>query len=277
MKENSEINNNNIHEEDNNLSKSIKKIVYFDEESATDYLAIQQGGVTEETMKELIDKEKEAKGVIKTNIFTKIPLIIGAINGSAEGSIEHSKSNILEKTITNTLLNEFLKEVNNDNLNIKTLKDRLVMPYHNSFTYFKIFTPFFKMISNDFQTEDLTLKISKMDEALEKGKGYYEMIATSKNSQNQNDDLNNVPERVILRFNISSFRNNYTLSDLTQMDLKYYVVKVGEIKEKSLDITTEIGIETIITDSSDLKESNDISDNKLDVYDVFLAGVSIDD
>ena len=63
-----------------------------------------------------------------------------------------------------------------------------------------------------FKTTDgdaMKIDITKIEEAIEKGRGYYEFVATIDGKD------------VILRFNRSAFRNSYTMSDLPKMQLTY--------------------------------------------------------
>lgn len=55
----------------------------------------------------------------------------------------------------------------------------------------------------------MKIDITKIEEAIEKGRGYYEFVATIDGKD------------VILRFNRSAFRNSYTMSDLPKMQLTY--------------------------------------------------------
>lgn len=169
----------------------------------------------------------------------------------------------LKKTISNSLLSDFIKEIENDS-NIDTFKNYHVFPQLNSMTFIKIFTPYLKIITNEFETDGVKLNFSNMDDAFEDGKGYYEMIAQNKT------------KKFIFRFNINSFRNNYTLADLTKMNLCYFGIKVGEIEEKDLDINNEL----CLPESSkpiqleDLEELESTSKNiLLPIYDILLAGV----
>ena len=82
-------------------------------------------------------------------------------------------------------------------------------------------------------------------------------------------------EKCILRFNIDAFRNNYGISDIVKMNLKYYAIKVGESTEASLNIEEEFKADyedstiTSLTDNVDEVEDKEL----LTVYDVVLAGV----
>lgn len=151
-----------------------------------------------------------------------------------------------------------------DNINITILKD--------SFTYLKLFTPYTYIIS---ETSDINkdIAVNKLDDLMEKIKGYYEVLA----------DIDD--RKYVLRFNINCFRNNYKLTDLLKMDLNYYGIKVGKILTKKLtsdnelDITDniqEVNAESIVNKVL----GNDqvlINDEEREIYDIVLAGVKYND
>jgi hypothetical protein len=111
------------------------------------------------------------------------------------------------------------------------------------------------------------IDISKLDEAFTSGKGYYELIAEN--------TTEGILKKYIFRFNIVSFRNNYSIADLSKMDLNYYAVKVGKSEEEMLDISKEFNFEQkSISSAFDIVEDQNNS-NMLDVYDVILAVVDI--
>ena len=111
--------------------------------------------------------------------------------------------------------------------------------------------------------DGLSLNLALMDEALDSGRGYYELMADCDG------------ETVVLRFNIKAFRNNYFISDLVKMNLDYHAIEVGTVNVGSLTMESEFG-------DNQEKEINgfDMIDNTLSagsdeikVYDVILAGV----
>lgn len=80
----------------------------------------------------------------------------------------------------------------------------------------------------------------------------------------------------VLRFNINAFKNDYSLADLSKMNLSYYGVKVGECTNEQLSLDKEFqinssnnipDIDSIVTGKEEVKKNN------LDVYDIVLAGV----
>ena len=115
---------------------------------------------------------------------------------------------------------------------------------------------------------DFSIAVDKLDNALRHAKGYYEFVGTKGRS------------RVVLRFNINSFRNGYTISDLLKMDLSIYAIKVGRTALENLNVNKELGMNVSIipkdnpsyeggADVEDLSSNNPV----LDVFDVLLAGV----
>ena len=99
-------------------------------------------------------------------------------------------------------------------------------------------------------------------------KGYYEFVGTKGKS------------KVILRFNINSFKNGYTISDLLKMNLSIYAIKVGRTTIDMLNVSKELEMDVSIIpkDNPSYEESNEVEDTStssktLDVFDVLLAGV----
>lgn len=81
----------------------------------------------------------------------------------------------------------------------------------------------------------------------------------------------------VLRFNINAFKNDYSLADLSKMNLSYFGVKVGQCTKEQLSLEKEFEINTS-TNTPDVKKivTGDTSKSfiqYLDVYDIVLAGV----
>lgn len=83
-----------------------------------------------------------------------------------------------------------------------------------------------------------------------------------------------------MRFNINSFKNGYTISDLLKMNLSIYAIKVGRTSLDMLDVSKELEMDVSIIpkDNPSYEGSNEVEDNAasqkiLDVFDVLLAGV----
>lgn len=246
---------------DKKNKSTIIKIIYFDEISATDYLIIKKGGILDEINKELDENKKLKDLSLKGRLWAKIPFLIGTAKAEGNLSYEDSNTTIIQKTITSSLLSDFIEELK-DEKEIVEFKNCSISVYPNSFAFFKMFTPFLKIFSDNLSDDmNLPIDISSMDNVFEDGKGHYEMIAECDK------------DKVILRFNIDSFRNKYTLSDLTKMDLTYYGVLVGETEEYLLDISNELNPNEDICNNIEELENKNSSEAKLKVYDIILAGV----
>ena len=245
------------------IKNNIVKIIYFDENSAMDYLIIKNEGNLKKIYEKATNNETEKEFSFNGNLWAKIPIVIGMASAKTTGNFNYEKneSNVIQKTISNSLLSDFIKETETNTIFSEFVGyDITAVP--NSFAFFKMFTPYLKILSNDYKIDENTsINISNMDNVFEDGKGYYELLGTKNNKM------------IVLRFNIKSFRNNYTLSDLTKMNLKYIGINVGKTNLKTLDIINELNpTETIATNISDL-ESDAKEETILNVYDVLLAGV----
>ena len=125
-------------------------------------------------------------------------------------------------------------------------------------------TPYLKMTNGQIEvTEGLSLNLSLMDEALDSGRGYYELMV----------DYNG--ETAVLRFNINAFRNNYYISDLVKMNLDYHAIEVGTVSIGSLTMESEFGErqDNEINGFDIVENRIPTNSNDLKVYDVILAGV----
>lgn len=157
---------------------------------------------------------------------------------------------------------------------IKQFKGYRISAAENSLSYMVMVSPYLGMLKSGslIPAGDFNIAIDKLDNVLRNAKGYYEFVGTKGRS------------RVILRFNINSFRNSYTISDLLKMDLSIYAIKVGRTSLESLNVNKELGVDVSIipkdnpsyepnTDTVETATANPI----LDVFDVLLAGVEADD
>ena len=89
----------------------MKKIVYFDESSATDYLVIKNGGSLV-----LTDSDESKSGnKAEANIGAKLKLLFNTLFVSGGTSVDSnigvytSGENLIKTTITNTTLSDFLE------------------------------------------------------------------------------------------------------------------------------------------------------------------------
>lgn len=97
--------------------------------------------------------------------------------------------------------------------------------------------PFIKMIddSGEFENaEDLKgLNHQELDTIFDDARGYYEYLGEIVHEDEES-------ETVIIRFNINGMRNNYSLYDLTKMNLSIYGIEVGETKSIDLNFINEM-------------------------------------
>lgn len=248
-------------------NQEIVKVVYFDQETASDYLDIIAGGNLTTSKDDVRNRATEVHADVDAKLSAKLswlPFLRGSgeLGAGAEASI--AGESILSKTLANTILTDYLVSAAEDE-RIEKLQGYRVFAAQDSMAFIKIYTPF--MIAA--RSEDADFDIARMDEALEKAKGYYEMLGES-----------DPAGKVVLRFNIRAFRNNYGLSDLTRMNLVFHGIEVGRTAEASLNIKSELAqgatgtpkLSDLIPDS--VKPESDATENKtLPVFDVVLAAV----
>lgn len=244
----------------------MKKIVYFDENSATDFLIIKNGGALV-----LNDSEENKSGdKAEVNVGAKLKLLFNSLFVSSSVKVDSnigvytSGENLIKTTITNTTLSDFL-EIIEDDKEIEILKDYTVEIVPNSIAAFQTFTPYLAMAEGKLQIDqDMAISINKMYETLKLGKGYYELLGKKGDSA------------CILRFNNASFKNNYGISDLLMMDLVFVGMKVGTGDIKQLDFTNSFDSvdSQTYTDVSEMDSTNkDTKEKALPIYDIVLAGV----
>lgn len=252
---------------DNNSTLEYKdkyiKIVYFDLDSALDMVNIfNEGQKTTTTTK---TENNTKKGSFFAHL--KIPVSIFGVGGNSEilKNIEEIKQGYTTSLPITDFLHFFEKHKNE--VKINEFNNIEVYFYENSITYVKTVSPFLNMIDGKFATNDLDINISKIDQALKEGKGYYECLFKNNGIES------------ILRFNLNAFKNGYAITDLKLMRLSYIAVKVGKIYKNQLDLDNFIKpvdkkdfSQSLLEDSCDNNGFNDAK-QELDVYDVLLAGV----
>ncbi|WEG19277.1 DUF6414 family protein (plasmid) [Alkalihalophilus pseudofirmus] len=259
------------------------KVVYFDEGSALDFISIKNGGnLIEETVKEKRtggNFQGEAGAGVKAGqgIRRLLDTLLVDVDGKVglDGSIFREKTNLVQSSISNTILTDFIQTVNRQRRKekeIERLEGYEVKIVEDSIAYFQRISPYLLFTEGNVDLGDgINMNISKMQDALKIGKGYYELLA-----------INNDGQEVITRFNNAVFRNNYSVSDLDQMNLVFYGIKVGKLKKDLLNFKKlmEIYSKANIDELEALKRKFQQKDkqkvdtsNNLDVYDIILAGV----
>lgn len=269
-------------------STNFLKVIYFDEEFVADFLQLIAGGELKKTTEFLSELQGEAgveadaeatagaekKGLPKLlSVFSGIDMRLRA---DAGGSISYKRDRIVKNILENTLLSDFVSILKNDEkrseknkrcAGIEVFSNTTVRPEKDSFSYAMLIAPYLSMIDGQMPLDGenpMKIDLAKIEGAINEGRGFYEFVGVVNN------------RKVIFRFNRSSFRNHYTLSDLPKMELTYYGIKVGKISIDELKVSNEFEFGTepkqraIYSEDSD---SQNTDDEKLDVYDIVLAGV----
>lgn len=242
---------------------SMIKIVYFDEESASDYLDISAGGKEAKTSEAVRQRSMETHSKVEAGLIAKLswlPFLGASGELSAGAGVSAAGKSILSKTLSNTILTDYLTKADGDS-RVKQLRELRVTAPKNSMAYMKMFTPYMVMLN----IEGLPLDLARMDEVLAGAKGYYELLGEGADGT-----------KSVLRFNLKAFRNNYGLTDLGRMRLVFHGVLVGQTPEHALGMEAEMsgGASEAPVTAVDLVDGKAMQGEALlDVYDVILAGV----
>ena len=209
------------------------KVIYFDEAFVADFMQIIAGGELKKTTEFItevnsgIEGNASADASIGTekNGLSKIfSFLSGAtinVEAGVNANLSKKSDRIAKNILENTLLADFIALLDADKrrtrnkrcTGIEIFSNITVRPEVNSFSYMMLIAPFLSMIDGELpiKTDDgnaMKIDITKVGEAIEKGRGYYEFISTIDGKD------------VILRFNRNAFRNSYTMSDLPKI-LRY--------------------------------------------------------
>lgn len=250
-------------EKEQDLSISFIKIVYFDEESASDLLDVSAGGRTALTTEQVKERVAEMHGKAEANAaakFSWFPFFGGSAEVGGGASASNLGRNILNKTLSNTILTDYLA-LAQDHPGVTRLADLDVAATKDSAAYMKMFTPYMAMLKMD----ELPINLAGLGDALEAAKGYYELLGTDPEGK-----------KCILRFNSRAFRNNYGLVDLGRMHLVFHGIQVGKAAQASLTMTAEMNpnngdVPVKVREALDGVEVKE--EALLNVFDVLLAGV----
>lgn len=244
----------------------IVKVIYFDEGSATDYIHIMEGGKSNQTTENIKDTTTKiaAKATAKVEAkFKWLPFMNASVGAESNAEAMRLGNTIIRKALSNTILTDYLKVVaDQDKPIVELFPNCMIAPYPESFAYYKMITPYLIMTEGKVEVDGgFALNIARMDEALESGRGYYELIA------------NKDGQMCILRFNIKAFRNNYGISDLVKMNLTYHAIEVGIFPKENLTMQQEFTFSEKGLNGFDIMSENLDNTTGLKVYDVILAGV----
>lgn len=245
------------------------KIVYLDEQAVFDFLELYQNGIQSDIIKRVSENmvEVDAEGKVGMNLFTRFKI-------GLSGNASYQRSGVVESQITSTLLSNFKKFATNKkgSSKVERLDNVKLFIEKDSPAFYRNITPVLDMISDITKMNSITdddknnfkgIEIKNIERTLDRLSGYYEIKGISSESNES-----------VFRFNISGLRNNYTLSDLTKMDVKLYGIKVGEVD--SIDLSFNTMIDRLSNQrQSQLGADFDEEQNneKIPIYDVLVAGV----
>lgn len=263
------------------------KIVYYDEESISDYIQIDNGGIlekTEELLKDTLDKVAGEAGVTaKLGISGLIKTLIGneaTVSAKGEADTYYTHDTMVKNVIKNTILTDFINIIRNKSKNtnnaIEIFKGYVIEAPKESLSYVAMISPYLGMLRGvNIPAGEYNIATDKLDNTIKSAKGYYEFLGVKKSAEKN-------AEQVIFRFNMKSFKNNYKPIDLLRMDLSIYAIRVGKSSIDMLDFSNEFKIGSHLVDNPSYdSHSNCSCDNNdnidttkmLDIYDVLLAGV----
>lgn len=149
------------------------KVVYFDDQSATDYLYIYDGGAKVQTSDKVKEKSGEIANKTSAGLLAKLswlPFLGGDISTEIDMNLGYKSNSLIKTTLSNTVLTDFLEKIKKDDKRILRFPDYTVKAYKNSIAYFKMFTPYLIMTKSDIESEGITFEAAKMDEAFKSGK-----------------------------------------------------------------------------------------------------------
>jgi hypothetical protein len=245
------------------------KIVYLDEQAVFDFLELHQNGIQSDIIKHVSENmvEVDAEGKVGMSLLTRLKI-------GFSGNASYQRSGVVESQITSTLLSNLKKLVINKESSSKVeyLDNIKLFIEKDSPAFYRNITPVLDMISdiekmNSFTDDDKNnfkgIEIKNIERTLDRLSGYYEIKGISSDNK-----------EMILRFNISGLRNNYTLSDLTKMDIKLYGIKVGKID--SIDLSFNTMIDRLSRQNQSkigIDFDAEQEDNMIPIYDILVAGV----
>jgi hypothetical protein len=241
----------------------LTKVVYFDEPTALDYVEIRDQG---RYLREIAN-EGLTKGEASASLKAKSPSLISMLfSAEAKTGVSVEGKQILKSSVSNTILTDFIKKAGRSKEIAKLEGYKLELTDE---TRLSLYTAITNAANGNIPMDDskgMGMDVSKLGSVLLDLHGYLECFAVKGN------------DKVVLRFNHAAFRNEYRLTDILNMDLVYYAVKVGVSSSSSLvslglDFTksnqnVQDKIEKVLeqVDNTEVKK-------ELEVYDIILAGV----
>lgn len=251
---------------DKNTRPEFIKLVYFDEISATDLVYFKFGGSLNEQndVSKEQSNEMQVDGTVSGNIGSRFFSFFNVKAGvELKDNFNRIDEKLVKQVVTNTVVTDYLSLYNQEDYNkaIHVFKSLRLKAHPNSLAQFKLKAPYLRLTKGAMKIDNgLELDLPTLDTSMSQIKGYYELVGKI-----------SADKDVVFRFNLSAFRNNYSLGDVVQMNLTYHAIKVGSIKLSALDYTEEFSFGN--GSDPDAFELDRSSDSDVDVYDVILAGV----
>lgn len=226
----------------------------------------------------------EASGKVGiVGVFKALLGLDASAGGEIAAGLSFNSNKMVRNIVKNTILTDFLHIIEEEESKkgsskaskgaIKKFDGYIISAEKDSFSYMVMVSPYLSMLKGaSVPAGEFNIDIDKIENALKNAKGYYEFVGTRGRS------------KVIFRFNINSFKNGYTISDLLKMNLSIYAIKVGRTTLDMLNVSKELDMDVSIipkdnpsyVDEEEPEEGN-TGKKALDVFDVLLAGVESDD
>lgn len=248
------------------MGNKIIKVIYFDEETAIDYITIADGGSFIKNLEQLDKDQQEAyvKGEAGAGLnISFLKWFKVKANLETGANIKGYGENVIKSTLTNTILTDYIEKAEKDD-DIKKFENYNVVPIKDSLSFFKMYTPYTVLFKEEFHNKiSPDVDLTKLDKVLNDVKGYYEFCGV------KSED-----EKVILRFNLNGFRNNYKISNLSNMNLILYGVLVGYSTLEQYAVENEFNFNESGFSIEEMKTGKqEEGKKKLPIYDVVLAGI----
>ena len=254
----------------NYMKANLIKVAYFDEQTALDCVEIKEHGkYTRE-----IENMNEGSVGTEAKASAKTPRLMSMFKLQAEAHASAEAQRIIRSTISNTILTDFISVAQKDS-GVNHLQGYKIQLTEE--TKLSIYTAITDAANGNLPIENtqgmgMGMEISKLGSVLKNLIGYLECYA-----------IKDGKKAAILRFNSTTFRNNYHISDIVNMNLDYYAVEVGKAGTSGL---STLGLDLTRNKSNDVQQeinakletsSDERSADELVIYDIILAGVFIND
>lgn len=182
------------------MASKICKIVYFDEDSVTDYVQIVAGGTLEKTTELLnssdLSEEQKADVSAKGGIGGVFKALLGweaSASGEVSAGLALNRNKMVKNIVKNTILTDFLHIIDeNENKSaskttrgaIKKFEGYVISAEKDSLSYMVMVSPYLSMLrsGSSIPAGDFNIAIDKLENALKNAKGYVFGAEHSKSS-----------------------------------------------------------------------------------------------